>query len=50
MGCRLHFCAWTVAADDGEELAERWHRRLKDLHDELGIEWNYRPLLPLEPR
>lgn len=45
LGCRLHFCQ----ADDPlrlELLSERWHRRLKRLHDLLGIEWDYRPLLP----
>lgn len=46
LGCRLHYCSWpeTVQAD---ELSERWHQRLKQLHDRLGVEWDYAPLLPL---
>lgn len=46
LGCRLHYCD-ALWGGGGEELAERWHRRLKALHDELGIEWRYAPLLPL---
>ena len=47
LGCRLYHCEW------GDEMAEeecyaRWHDRLKRLHEELGEEWNYRPLLPLD--
>lgn len=46
LGCRLYFCAL-----DGrpgvDEMYERWHARLRALHDELGVEWDYRPLLPL---
>lgn len=44
LGCRLHFCEGGAGLD---ELAERWHERLKRLHDELGVAWDYRPLLPL---
>ncbi len=43
LGCRLHFCA-----AENPELSERWHGRLKRLHEELGEEWEYGPLLPLD--
>lgn len=45
LGCRLHFCSWP---EHGDEFAftENWHGRLKALHDDLGVEWGYRPLLP----
>lgn len=46
LGCRLHFCAWANSAEE-MDFAEAWHGELKKLHDELGIEWEYRPLLPL---
>lgn len=42
LGCRLHFCA-----REDDELSARWHDRLKRLHEELGVEWEYGPLLPL---
>lgn len=46
LGCRLHFCEW---ADSPREMdfAECWHGELKTLHNILGEEWDYRPLLPL---
>lgn len=45
LGCRLHFCAWPE--HEGElAFAERWYTRLKALHNDLGVEWDYRPLLP----
>lgn len=47
LGCRLHFCCWSDAAAEAE-FCERWHGRLKRMHDELGLEWGYGPLLPLE--
>ncbi len=43
LGCRLHFCAWPDAGS-AQDMAERWHRRLKRLHDELGEEWEYGPM------
>ena len=45
LGCRLHFCDW---ADSAEEMdfAETWHTELKRLHAALGVDWDYRPLLP----
>lgn len=46
LGCRLHFCEGLGDADE-EEFCEDWHNRLKALHAELGLDWNYRPLLPL---
>ncbi len=47
LGCRLHFCEGLGEAD-AQEMGEGWHDRVKLLHAELGIPWNYRPLLPLE--
>lgn len=47
LGCRLHFCEGLEFSDE-EELSETWHRRLKELHDRLGVDWDYRPLLPLD--
>lgn len=46
LGCRLHFCEGLGEADE-QEFSEAWHARLKRLHAELGLEWSYRPLLPL---
>lgn len=46
LGCRLHFCSWSDAGA-AEDMAERWHQRLKRLHERLGVEWIYAPLLPL---
>ncbi|MCC8181163.1 MAG: hypothetical protein LIP23_09680 [Planctomycetes bacterium] len=45
LGCRLHFCQ---AGEDVEIFAESMHQELKRLHDRLGIEWRYAPLLPVE--
>ncbi len=51
LGCRLHFCRRPKETESGEEaFCETWHARLKRLHDDLGLEWRYRPLLPLETR
>ena len=46
LGCRLYFCG--NGGEGVDELAERWHNRLKRLHDDLGAEWDYRPLLPVQ--
>ncbi|MCD8140751.1 MAG: hypothetical protein LUE17_13405 [Planctomycetaceae bacterium] len=46
LGCRLHFCEG-LGEVDLQEMGEGWHDRVKFLHAELGIPWNYRPLLPL---
>ncbi|MCD8349216.1 MAG: hypothetical protein LUC93_01210 [Planctomycetaceae bacterium] len=46
LGCRLHFCEG-LGEVDAQEMGEGWHDRVKSLHVELGIPWNYRPLLPL---
>ena len=45
LGCRLHFCSWPARQDEND-FAERWHAKLKELHDTLGVGWDYRPLLP----
>ncbi len=47
LGCRLHFCQWRDPAV-AEEVAERWHFRLKRVHDALGEAWEYRRLFPLD--
>lgn len=41
LGCRLHFCR-----EENDEWSEAWHDRLKRLHEDLGVEWAYAPLLP----
>jgi Fe-S-cluster containining protein len=46
LGCRVHFCSAVENTPD-PDFSERWHQRLKALHEHLGIEWDYRPLLPL---
>ncbi len=46
LGCRLHFCQEEGNAA-AEEFAEVWHRKLKQLHEEVGMAWDYRPALPL---
>lgn len=46
LGCRLYHCDWPDGVDE-DMVYQRWHERLKRLHDELGEEWDYRPLLPL---
>lgn len=45
LGCRLHFCRWPGGGE--EEFSEKWHQRLKYLHDTLEQPWDYAPLLPL---
>lgn len=46
LGCRLYHCVWPDDVDE-EAFYQLWHERLKRLHDEFGVEWEYRPLLPL---
>jgi hypothetical protein len=46
LGCRIHFCD-AVQDTPGWDFSERWYRRLKELHEDFGISWDYRPLLPL---
>ncbi len=43
LGCRIYFCDPNYAGV-GEELSERHIGRLKQLHDETGTPWEYRPL------
>ncbi len=46
LGCRLHFCRLT--ADEKYALfCEHWHQRLKQLHEELNLPWDYRRVFPL---
>lgn len=44
LGCRAFFCDETKSAAM-EDLHERYLGRLKGLHDEHGVPWNYAPLL-----
>ncbi len=46
LGCRLHFCR-LEGNSLAEEFAEEWHRKLKQLHEELGVAWDYRPAFPI---
>lgn len=46
LGCRLYFCS-LEKLPGMEEMYEDWHRRLRALHDSLGVDWDYRRLLPL---
>lgn len=43
MGCRVYFCDPSYAGV-GEALTKRYLSRLKQLHDETGTPWEYRPL------
>lgn len=44
LGCRVYYCDPGYAGV-GEELSERYLKRLKDLHDRHGAGWDYRPLV-----
>lgn len=48
LGCRLYYCTWPAGTVE-DDLYAQWHNRLRCLHDALGVDWAYRPLLPLEP-
>jgi Fe-S-cluster containining protein len=43
LGCRVYYCDPRYAGV-GEALSERYLSRLKQLHDETGTPWEYRPL------
>jgi Fe-S-cluster containining protein len=43
LGCRIYYCD-PAYAGVGEALTERYLTRLKQLHDEAGESWEYRPL------
>jgi len=43
LGCRVYFCDPNYAGK-GEDLSEKYIGRLKQLHDETGTPWEYRPL------
>ena len=48
LGCRLYFCE-----DRFERISVmggHFHARLKEIHEEAGIPWDYAPLLPLFPK
>jgi len=44
LGCRVYYCDPQYAGV-GEQLSERYLKRLKDLHDEHQAGWDYRPLV-----
>ena len=44
LGCRVYYCDPGYVGV-GEELSERYLKRLKDLHDEHRAGWDYRPLV-----
>ncbi|MBI3861842.1 MAG: hypothetical protein HY290_08090 [Planctomycetia bacterium] len=43
LGCRIFFCDPNYAGK-GEALSEKYIARLKQLHEETGTPWEYRPL------
>lgn len=43
LGCRVYFCDPTFQ-ERGRSMSERYIVRLKQLHDRLGLAWEYRPL------
>jgi Fe-S-cluster containining protein len=43
LGCRVYYCDPKYAGV-GEALGERYIARLKQLHDQTGARWEYRPL------
>jgi len=44
LGCRLHFCEDRFGRLS--VVGEHFHARLKEIHEETGIPWEYAPLLP----
>lgn len=42
LGCRVYYCDPNFAGK-GEALSERYIARLKQLHEESGTTWDYRP-------
>ncbi len=47
LGCRVHFC-YGSHTPNVERLSQQYHEELKELHRRLDIDWDYRPLLPLD--
>lgn len=43
LGCRVYFCDPKYAGK-GEALTEKYIARLKQLHEQTGTAWEYRPL------
>jgi Fe-S-cluster containining protein len=43
LGCRVYFCD-PAYQETGNEITEKYLRRLKDLADELSLGWRYGPL------
>jgi len=43
LGCRIYYCDPNYAGT-GEALSEVYISRLKQLHEETGTTWDYRPL------
>ncbi len=43
LGCRVYFCDPKYSGT-GEALSETYIKRLKQLHADAGVPWDYRPL------
>lgn len=43
LGCRIYFCDASYA-ETSVQLSERYIARLKELHDDAAVPWEYRPL------
>ena len=43
LGCRVYYCD-PAYQQTGQQISEKYLRRLKDLADEHGIDWLYAPL------
>ena len=43
LGCRVYFCD-PAYQETGQRISEKYVRQLKDLSNDLGLEWRYAPL------
>ena len=44
LGCRVYFCD-TSTQVEMEQLSERFHQRLKQIHDECEVDYSYQPFV-----
>ncbi len=44
LGCRTYFCD-AAAGPKGQELYERYRKRLAEISRRAGLDWDYRPVL-----
>jgi Fe-S-cluster containining protein len=44
LGCRTHFCD-AQAEREGQDLYEKYRKRIAEISREHNIEWDYRPVL-----